>query len=278
MVKIITDSSTLYSPAEAEAIGLTVLPLSVTIAGKSYREFAEISADEFVAIINQGHMPTSSQPAVGEVMDAYEKYADCEIINVSMCDGLSGTYKSAIAAKQSLENSDNIHVFNTRTLCGPHRYMVQKALEMAKGGASCREILDKMEYYSNNHRSFPIPRDFGYLKRGGRLTPMAANVGSLLKLVPVMTQTKDWLKLEKSGMFRSIPKAIDAVAAKFLADGVGENHILYVSHGADMQLATSVKEMLTKHFPNTEINIVDLSPAFITQGGPGCVAIQSIIK
>ena len=278
MVKIITDSSTLYSPAEAEAIGLTVVPLSVTIAGKSYREFAEITSEQFVEIINQGNMPTSSQPAVGEVMDAFEKYSDCEIINISMCDGLSGTYKSAVAAKQSLENNDNIHVINTRTLCGPHRYMVQKALEMANSGASCREILDKMEFYSGNHRSFLIPRDFGYLKRGGRLTPMAAKVGGLLKLVPVMTQTKDWLKLEKSGMFRSMAKAIDSVAAKFLGDGVGENHILYVSHGADIQLATGVKEMLAKHFPKTEIHIVPLSPAFITQGGPGCVAIQSIIK
>jgi len=278
MVKIITDSSTLYSPAEAEEIGLTVVPLSVTIGGETYREFAEITSDRFVEIINQGHMPTSSQPAVGEVMAAFEQYADCDIINISMCDGLSGTYKSAVAAKQSLESNDNIHVINTKTLCGPHRHIVQKALEWVKEGLSCQEILDKLQVYIDNHRSFLIPKDFGYLKRGGRLTPMAANVGGLLKLVPVMTQTKDWLKLEKSGMFRTLTKAIDSISEKLKNDGVGKNHKLFVAHGADTPLAESVYAMLRRHFPDTEIEIVPLSPAFITQGGPSCVAIQSIIK
>ena len=67
MVRIVSDTSTLYSTAQAEAAGFTVAPLSVTIAGRSNRELDEISSDEFVEIIRQGHMPTSSQPAIGEV-------------------------------------------------------------------------------------------------------------------------------------------------------------------------------------------------------------------
>lgn len=67
MIRIISDTSTLYSTTQAEEAGFSVSPLSVTIAGKSYREFDEISSEEFVAIIRQGHMPTSSQPAIGEV-------------------------------------------------------------------------------------------------------------------------------------------------------------------------------------------------------------------
>ena len=65
MVRIISDTSTLYSTRQAREAGFAVSPLSVTIGGKSYREFDEISSDEFVEIINQGHMPTSSQPAIG---------------------------------------------------------------------------------------------------------------------------------------------------------------------------------------------------------------------
>ena len=98
MVRIVADTSTLYSTAQARAAGFAVSALSVTIAGKSYREFDEISAEEFVDIIRQGHMPTSSQPAFGEVEDLYNSYPGEEILNVTMALGLSGTYTGALAA------------------------------------------------------------------------------------------------------------------------------------------------------------------------------------
>ena len=135
MVRIVSDSSTLYSVSQAREAGFAISPLSVTIAGKSYREFSEISAQEFVDIINQGHMPTSSQPALGEVTALYEEFAGEPILNIAMADGLSGTYRSAESAARLCDNSDEITVINTRTLCGPHRYMVQKCVEMAQRGA-----------------------------------------------------------------------------------------------------------------------------------------------
>lgn len=98
MVRIISDTSTLYSTTEARQAGFAVSPLSVTIAGNSYREFDEISADAFVALIREGHMPSSSQPAVGDVAALYEAYPEDEILNIAMADGLSGTYASAVAA------------------------------------------------------------------------------------------------------------------------------------------------------------------------------------
>ena len=75
MVRIVSDSSTLYSSAQARQAGFAISPLSVTIGGKSYREFDEISSDAFVDLIYQGHMPTSSQPAIGEVTALYEEFA-----------------------------------------------------------------------------------------------------------------------------------------------------------------------------------------------------------
>ena len=94
MVRIVSDTSTLYSTTQARDAGFAVSPLSVTIAGKTYREFDEISSQEFVDIINQGHMPTSSQPAIGEVTALYEEFQAEQILNIAMADGLSGTYKS----------------------------------------------------------------------------------------------------------------------------------------------------------------------------------------
>ena len=72
MIRIVSDTSTLYSTRQVQDAGFRVSPLSVTIAGKTYREFDEISSDEFVGIIHEGHMPTSSQPSFGEVTALYE--------------------------------------------------------------------------------------------------------------------------------------------------------------------------------------------------------------
>ena len=102
MVRIVSDSSTLYSSAQAREAGFTVAPLSVTIAGKSYKELEEIQLEEFVSIIGQGHMPTSSQPALGDVIAMYEACGHDEVINISMADGLSGTYSTAVAAAPPL--------------------------------------------------------------------------------------------------------------------------------------------------------------------------------
>ena len=98
MVRIVSDTSTMYSTLQAKEAGFAVSPLSVTIGGESYREYDEISSDEFVAKIQQGNMPTSSQPAVGDVAELYEQYPDDEILNITMAMGLSGTYNGAVAA------------------------------------------------------------------------------------------------------------------------------------------------------------------------------------
>ena len=98
MVRIVSDTSTMYSTTQAKEAGFAVSPLSVTIDGKSYREYDEISSDEFVEKIHQGHMPTSSQPALGEVAALYEQYPDDEILNITMALGLSGTYNGGVAA------------------------------------------------------------------------------------------------------------------------------------------------------------------------------------
>ena len=191
MVRIVSDTSTLYSTAKAEEAGFAVSPLSVTINGRSYREFDEISSEEFVDIIRQGHMPTSSQPAIGEVEALYNRYADDEIINVTMASGLSGTYTSAVAAAQLCDHADRISVINTRTLCGPHRYMVEQAVAWAREGDSRETILEKLNGLMDSAKSYLVPADFDYLRRGGRLSPLVSHVGKAANLTPIMTPASD---------------------------------------------------------------------------------------
>ena len=123
MVQIITDSSTLYTPDEAKALGFESVPLCVNIGDFEGRDLL-IDMDDYYDRIRKGGIPKSSQPPIGDVVDVYEKYEGHEIINISMADGLSGTYQSACSAKEMLEDGSKVTVINSKTLCGPHRYMV----------------------------------------------------------------------------------------------------------------------------------------------------------
>ena len=164
MVRIIADTSTLYSTAQAQDAGFAVSPLSVTINEQTYREFDEISSEEFVSMIHQGHMPTSSQPAVGEVVSLYEEYAGDEILNISMADGLSGTYSSAVAAAELCEARERITVMNSKTLCGPHRHLVEQALRLAREGLDRSASVEQLEALMATEKSYLMPDDFAYLR------------------------------------------------------------------------------------------------------------------
>ena len=277
MVQIITDSSSLFTKDEGKKAGIEVLPLCVSIDDMEGRDL-EINMDAFYDKIAKGGIPKSSQPPIGEVMDTYEKYADAEIINISMADGLSGTYQTACGAKEMVDKNENITVINTKTLCGPHHYMVKKAQQMKEAGKTAKEIISWLEKAKESHESFLIPQDFNFLKRGGRLTPMAATFGSMLKLKPIMTQTEDGCRLDKYAVKRNLKQAVDAVVSRWQKKGLDARHIIYVSHARAEEDAKKVIAQLKEHFAEVEIHMLELGAAFVTQGGPKCIAIQYIEK
>lgn len=277
MVQIITDSSTLYTVEEAKALGFEVSPLCVTIGDLEGRDL-QVDMKDFYGRIQRGEIPMSSQPPIGEVLDLYEKYKDCDIINIAMADGLSGTYQSACGAREMVDNKENITVINSKTLCGPHRYMVEKAQKMKMEGHSAKEIIEWLKNAAENHESFLIPQDFAFLRRGGRLTPMAAALGSVLKLKPVMTQTPDGKRLDKFAIKRTMKSAVKAVVDHLKEKMLNKKHLLYVSHAEALEDANYVAKQLIEAFEEVEIRMLDLGAAFVTQGGPRCVAIQCIEK
>lgn len=105
MVQIITDSSALITRAEGKEQGIEVIPLSVNILDEEYRDL-EVDLDHFYGQIQKGGVPRSSQPPIGEFVEAYKKYAGKKILNIAMADGLSGTYLTGCGAKEIAENKD----------------------------------------------------------------------------------------------------------------------------------------------------------------------------
>ena len=277
MLKIITDSSTLYTVEEAKKLGFESVPLNVSIGDLEGRDL-QVDMNEFYERIKKGEIPRSSQPSIGEVLDVFEEYSDSEILNISMADGLSGTYQSACGAKEMVENSERITVFNTKTLCGPHRYMVERAQEMKEAGKSLKEILAWLEDVAERTESFLIPQDFAFLKRGGRLTPVAAALGSVLKLKPIMTLTEDRKKLDKFAVKRTMKGAVKTIIDHMIEKGVDERYKFYVVHADALEDAKGIVANLKEVFGNIDVELRDLSPVFVTQGGPQCIAIQYIEK
>ena len=237
-----------------------------------------IYSREFVDLIHQGHIPSSSQPALGEVLDIYNKYPEDDILNITITDGLSGTYQTAQSAAGMVDDPQRITVFNSRTLCGPHRYMVQKAAELAKKGKAMSAIVSELEKLVATSKSFLIPRDFDYLRRGGRLSPLMAHIGKLIKLAPVMTLTPDSKQLTRFSIQRTFKRGVQAIAEELKRLGVDHTYQISISHSMAEDLLKTAKEIIANAFPNSEILTFMLTPAFTVQGGPGCVAIQSIQK
>ncbi|MEG0841211.1 MAG: DegV family protein [Erysipelotrichaceae bacterium] len=277
MVKIITDTSALFTVEQGEAMGLKVLPLCVAAGDQQFRDLC-FDVNIFYDLIAKGNIPSSSQPPIGEVLEAFEACKGEEIINICMADGLSGTYQSALSAKSQASNGDDIIVLNSQTLCGPQRYLVEKAMKLTKTCKSAKEIINKLQDSIEHCGSFLIPQDFGFLKRGGRLKPAAAVVGGFLKLKPVMMQVDEGKRLDKFTISRTLTSAINAMSDHFKKLELNDNYRIYISHADALDSAKLIMDRLKQTFNECEFEMLELSPAFITQGGPHCIAIQYIKK
>lgn len=275
MVQIITDSSTLYTVEEARQAGFEAVPLYVHIGETEGRDL-QMDMKDYYEKIKSGLIPRSSQPSIGDVLEAYHAYPEKDIINIAMADGLSGTYQSACSAGRMADNSSRITVFNSRTLCGPHRYMVERAQQMKLEGRTAPEILEWLEQAAKKTESFLIPQDFSFLKRGGRLTPVAAALGSVLKLKPVMKLTDDGTRLDKFLVKRTMSSAVKSIIAYLKEKHLGAEHILYITHANALNDAQAIRKQFEETFENLEVRLLELSPVFVAQGGPQCIAIQYI--
>lgn len=277
MLQIVTDSSTLYSIREGEEKGITVCPLHVNIDGKSYRDFEDLTSTKLLKFIQEKKVPSTSQPSIGEKIDTYNRLSEeGEVLDITMAQGLSGTYDNALLAKSQCDHPEKIHILNSKTLCGPHRSLVDLAIKMKEAGASLEEIKTELEKARETDISFLIPFDFQFLLRGGRVRQIEAGLGGLLKLIPVMKRQEDGTVLVKFTVARTFKKALRSILEEFDKRNVTDAYTFYITHAFNDELAFAAQKMLREKYPEAKIVIYPLSPTFITQGGPGCIAIQTI--
>lgn len=276
-MRIVSDTATLYSPEEGKNMGVTILPVYVAVNDKEYKDYEELSSEEFLEMIEAGGIPSSSQPSIGDIVEVFEE-SDEEVLLLSVGDGLSGAYQNAVGAKNSIENNEYIHVMDTKSLAGPHRYLLEKAIKLREEGLQIDKIKEKLTESIESSLSFVIPCDFDFLKRSGRLTPIAAKIGGIIKIVPVMTQTVDKKRIETFAIKRSWRKAVEAISNHLKEIGINEEYIISICHAGVLEKATATLQQMKEYFQNVQFELFQLSPSLITHGGPGCVTIQVIKK
>ena len=276
-MRIVTDTASLFSPEEGKKVGITAIPTCVICEDKAYRDYEEITADNLLDMIACGATPTTSQPAIGDLIDAFEESTE-ETLGLFIGDGLSGGYQTAMGAKNSIDENEHIHIIDTKTLAGAEHYIVQKAVRLRDQGLGIEEIKAEVMKSVENSVSFVIPADFEFLKRSGRLTPIAAKISTMIKIVPVMTQTEDMRKITLFTIKRSWKKATDAIVEHMKKIGVNEDYMIYICHAGNVKSAQEVLSQVKESFVNVTTELKILSPSMMTHGGPGCVVIQAVRK
>ena len=147
---------------------------------------------------------------------------------------------------------------------------------MADEGKSADDILKMVEYARDHEHSYLVPIDFDFLERGGRVKGFVAKIGGLLKLTPVMRKCEKGQGLEKFHVARTSKKACSEIIGDLLKKHVDSTYRFSVSHGDNKEMADLFVAKLKETFEGCGVDEYELSASFITQGGPGCVALQCV--
>ena len=149
-------------------------------------------------------------------------------------------------------------------------------MEWANNGHSVAQIKEKRNELMDSAKSYLVPADFDYLRRGGRLSPLVSYVDKAASLTPIMTQTEGGERLTIAGIRRGNSHAVKFITKELEKREIGAGWRVYISHAGALDKAKQTLEALKEAMPGAIYEILPLSPAFITQGGPGCVAVQYV--
>lgn len=280
MVKITTDTTSMYTVSEGKAMGIDLVPMTLIAGDKSYREIEEINVDELKELIEAGVKLTTSQPAVGEVMDLFEEASEeSPILHITMGANFSGAYSSACAVKEMMDDDvkEFITVYESGTVCGINWAMVNIAKDMADKGFAVEEIVKVLDHIKANDRNNMLPQDFAMVQRGGRVSEEERKLDPSLNIVPVLAFNEDRSRFVALGVMPSLKPAIERVIEEFKNTGVDGKYFITIAQSYCMEDAEMAKAMLDEAFPDCSKKIFTLTPVFTVQSGTRCVSIQAFL-
>ena len=283
-IAVVTDSNSGITQKEAKEYGVNVLPMPFFINGETYFEDIDLSQEQFYEKLEGNAEISTSMPAIGSVTDLWDKLLEEyeEIVHIPMSSGLSSSCETAFMLAQEYEGK--VQVVDNQRISVTQKQSVLDAAELAERGKSAVEIKNYLEETKFDSSIYIMVDTLVYLKKGGRITPAAAALGTLLKLKPVLQIQGE--KLDAFAKARTVKQAknimIDAIKndfAKSFGDESGETMHLYIAYTKDRDTALAFKEQVQEAFPKAEITMADpLSLSVACHIGPGSLALACAKK
>ena len=278
---LLTDSSADLPQQLVEELGVEVLPLCFTMGDKTYRNWPdnrEMDPEEFYRMLREGAMATTSAVNVGDYTEALTPFLEAgkDVLVLAFSSGLSATCNSArIAAQELNEQYPQQRVRVVDTLCASlgQGLLVWHAAKLKQAGKSLDEVGDWAEENKLRLCHWFTVSDLHFLKRGGRISPATAVLGTMLSIKPVM-HVDDEGHLIKVGTARgrgaSLKALVDHMAET--ADDPG-NQVVFISHGGCLEDAQKVAQDVKARFGTKEVVINYVGPVIGAHSGPGTVAL-----
>ena len=278
---LLTDSSADLPQQLVEELGVEVLPLCFTMGDKTYRNWPdnrEMDPEEFYRMLREGAMATTSAVNVGDYTEALTPFLEAgkDVLVLAFSSGLSATCNSArIAAQELNEQYPQQRVRVVDTLCASlgQGLLVWHAAKLKQSGKRLDEVGDWAEENKLRLCHWFTVSDLHFLKRGGRISPATAVLGTMLSIKPVM-HVDDEGHLIKVGTARgrgaSLKALVDHMAET--ADDPG-NQVVFISHGGCLEDAQKVAQDVKARFGTKEVVINYVGPVIGAHSGPGTVAL-----
>ena len=282
-VAIVTDSNAGISQVEAESLGIFVIPMPFIINEETLFEDINLTKEQFFERLKDDADISTTQPSPEQVMnlwnELFEKGYD-EIVHIPMSSGLSGSCSTAMALSRDDDYEDKVFVVDNQRISVTQKQSIFDAIEMVKAGMSASEIHDKLMDMKLEASIYIMVDTLKYLKKGGRITPAAAALGTILKLKPVLQIQGE--KLDAFAKARTLTQAKSIMLNAIKSDvetrfgGDVNNVWLEIAHTQNFEEAENLKQELLKIWPEYPAeNIVtdQLSLSVSCHIGPGALAV-----
>lgn len=280
-VAIMTDSNSGITQEEGQKKGIYILPMPFLMGEETFFEDINLSQREFYENLKSGISISTSQPSPESVISMFDRLLEeyDEIVHIPMSSSLSGSCDTAHMLSQDYDGK--VQVVNNQRISVTQRQSVYDALELAKAGKSAVEIKDILEQDKLNSSIYIMLDTLEYLKKGGRITPAAAALGTLLKLKPVLTiqggKLDAFAKARTSGQGKKL--MINAIRNDILNRfGSLDNVSLQAAYTYDEEAAKRWKEELEEAFSGKEVTMCPLSLSVACHIGPGAMAVACTQK
>lgn len=281
---IVTDSNSGITQAQARELGVFVLPMPFYINEELFFEDISLSQEQFYQKLLEDANISTSQPSPGEVMDLWDKILEEyeEIVHIPMSSGLSKACETAMMLAQDYEGK--VHVVDNQRISVTQRQSVMDAMKLAEKGtpaAEIKKILEEMKFESSIYITLETLK---YLKKGGRVTPAAAAIGTVLNIKPVLQIQGE--KLDAYAKVRGFAQGkrtmLDAIRkdleGRFSGTPVEQMHFAVAYSGARTEeVDTWIKEVETA-FPGAKVELADpLSLSVSCHIGAGALAVTATV-